>query len=157
MCKEYPVIKIRIDEDDCWSDMVSFYKSKEDQSKHRVRIRLLDRPVVDTGGVRRQMFTQTFRDVRLFEGPLNDLITVLKRDRQVYFKSWERWLATASSKMESVFLPLCYDYIAKGEQHAMQNCSLGDVNAGFRKVLCVINAYNYYTLPRFLRLHVRVT
>ena len=32
MCKEYPVIKIKLEEDDYWSDLVSFHKGHDNQA-----------------------------------------------------------------------------------------------------------------------------
>ena len=155
MCEEYPVIKFKLEEDDYWSDLVSIYKGHDNQAGHKMKVRLLDRPVVDTGGVRRQIFTQTLKDfaenkyVRMFEGPLNHLRPCYSAETR------SSGLFGVLGKMVGHSIqhdgigfpylsPLCYDYIARGEQHAVQNCSLSDVTANVVEFITKVHDTNMF-------------
>ncbi len=86
--------KIDVDADDIWQDMIVFYKSPTFDSTRQLRIRLGNIPAIDTGGVRRQIFTSIFNQfvnnthVRLFTGEAHSV----------------RPLCTAYLKMEQHFL-----------------------------------------------------
>ena len=78
--KTCQIIKVYIDEDDVWSDLVSFYKaSNADISRCRIRIPLNDLPAIDTGDVRCQVYTSVLQQfsenppLQLFDGPPNSL------------------------------------------------------------------------------------
>ena len=110
--ESYPVVKISIDEDDVWADLVSYYKaSMTDHKESRIRIRMFNMPAIDTGGVCRQIYTTTFREfaenkhVRLFDGPPNHLRPFYSAEAnlQHYLKCLEPWWDTVFYKMELVF------------------------------------------------------
>jgi len=68
-----PAAKFYIDSDDLWPDMVGYYKTGVNTSKP-IRVILDEQPAIDTGGVRRQVFSDVFtlfannKHFRLFEG-----------------------------------------------------------------------------------------
>lgn len=73
-----PMIKVKVDADTVWNDLVAHYKST-DEFQCRLRISLSNNPAIDTGGIRRQMYTQAYNDfctnkyINLFDGPPNQL------------------------------------------------------------------------------------
>ena len=140
MSEEFPVIKVRVDEDDSWSDLVSFYKSAGPSAAgHRVRICLLDQPPLDTGGVRCQIYTQTLKEfagnkyVRLFECQPNRLRPFYSAEARSSGMFRVLGMMVGHSIQQDgigfpYLSPLCFDYIALGEEHALQHYSLNDVN-----------------------------
>ena len=72
--KKMPVTKLYLDQDDMWSDTVAFYKSPSCLLQNQIRIVLNHQPAVDTGGVRRHVFTEVFgqfadnKSIKLFDG-----------------------------------------------------------------------------------------
>lgn len=150
--KTCPIVKVHVDEDELWSDLVSFYKmSNVDISKCRIRIRLNGQPAIDTGGVRCQVYTSVLQQFsenqpfKLFDGPPNSL--------RPYYSA-----ATRSSGMfkvlgsivgHSIFQDgigfphlsaVCYWYIAVGEETALQYLSLDDVGADCRNFISQVSA-----------------
>ena len=78
--KTCPIIKVHIDEDDVWSDLVSFYKASDAGiSRCCISIRLNGQPAIDTGGVKCQVYTSVLQQFsenqpfKLFDGPPNSL------------------------------------------------------------------------------------
>lgn len=60
--KSYRNAKLHVDEDEAWSDLVAFYKAPTpDPLICQIRICLLGQPTIDTGGVRRQLYTSVFQ------------------------------------------------------------------------------------------------
>ena len=60
MYGEFPFTKVHVDEDEDekWCDLVTFYKAPSpDPRLHRLRICLNGQPPMDTGGVRRDLYT----------------------------------------------------------------------------------------------------
>ena len=139
--RTYPVVKIHIDEDEVWSDLVSFYKtSNADISRCRIRIRLNGQPAIDTGGVRCQVYTSTLEKFsenhpfKLFDGPPNSL--------RPYYSAQTRcsgmFKVLGSIVGHSIFQDgigfpylsaACYWYMAGGEETALQYLTLDDVGA----------------------------
>jgi len=54
-----PATKFYIDSDDLWPDMVEYYKTGVNTSKP-IRVILGKQPAIDTGGVRRQVFSDVY-------------------------------------------------------------------------------------------------
>lgn len=87
MCTErfkiMPRFKLSIDSDDMWGDMMAAYKGHMDLQS-QLRITLDNQPAIDTGGVRRQVYTTLYQDfafnqtVKLFDGPINHLRPFVK-------------------------------------------------------------------------------
>ena len=73
-----PMVKIKVDQECIWADMVAFYKGKG-HMQGNIRIQLNNQPAIDTGGVRRQVYTQVYTEfsnnkhIKLFDGPDNYL------------------------------------------------------------------------------------
>ena len=69
------MIKVEIDSDDIWQDMVCHYKSTKMNVMKKLRIRLLAQPALDTGGVRRMVYSAVYTDfvnnkfIKMFDGP----------------------------------------------------------------------------------------
>ena len=108
--------------------------------ERRLRISLDNGPALDTGGVRRQVYTCVYNKfisnecVHLFEGPEN-------HNRRFYsaesrgsglFKAL-RIMIGHSILQDGIgfpyLSPLCYWYIAEGEQRALEYGTLADVGA----------------------------
>ena len=83
---QYPKLKVSVDFDDMWADMVGQYKSPNMYLHSRLRIILDGKPSIDTGGVRRQVYSSIFDNfahnhtIRLFDGPENHLRPVCTAD-----------------------------------------------------------------------------
>ena len=59
--KKYPMKKVHVDSGELWPDLLSFYKCVRCVYL-QLRICLDDQPPVDTGGVRKQVFTSVYPD-----------------------------------------------------------------------------------------------
>ena len=72
--------KLRIDEDDILNDAIAYYKSPSFHPTRPLRIQFIGQPAVDTGGVKREFFTQlkeqfiSGEHFSMFEGPANRLL-----------------------------------------------------------------------------------
>ena len=62
---EQPVHKIKIDDDDVWQDMIVVYKARQLDVSKQVRICVQNQPAVDTGGVRRQVYSLVYDEFLL--------------------------------------------------------------------------------------------
>lgn len=75
----FPKQKVHIDFEDMWPDMLAQYKSQNMYLHSLFRIILDGKPSIDTGGVRRQVYSSVFHNfahneaIRLFDGPENHL------------------------------------------------------------------------------------
>lgn len=76
---EMPRRKIFVDLNDAWGDLVAVYKCSTLDLQSQLRIILDGQPAIDTGGVRRQVYTTVFQafannqPVKLFDGSVNNL------------------------------------------------------------------------------------
>ena len=74
-----PVVKVAVDCDDVWADMLAIYKQPRNLIGKRIRVILDNSPVIDTCGVRKHVYTRVFADfvsnkhLRLFHGPQNSV------------------------------------------------------------------------------------
>lgn len=72
--------KLRVDEDDILNDAIAYYKSPSFDPTRPLRIQFTGQPAVDTGGVKREFFTQlkeqfiSGEHFSNFEGPANRLL-----------------------------------------------------------------------------------
>ena len=70
-----PLKKVYVDSSDMWLDLVGVYKSGNVDFSRPIRICLDESPALDTGGVRREVFTEVFavfaenKRLTLFQGP----------------------------------------------------------------------------------------
>lgn len=75
-----PSIKFEVDPNDLVSDCVSFYKGPMFRPQQPLRVSYLGQPALDSGGVKRQMYTDLFKEMvvdnrfKVFEGPSNRLL-----------------------------------------------------------------------------------
>ena len=136
-----PVIKVHIDEDEAWSDIVSFYKTSDaDISRCRIRVCLNSQPAIDTGGVRCQVYTSILKQFaenqhfKLFDGPPDSLWPYYSAATRCsgMFKVLGSIVGHSILQDEIGFPHLsaaCYWYIAAGEEAALQHLTLDDVGA----------------------------
>ena len=72
--------KLRIAEDDILNDAIAYYKSPSFDPTRPLRIQFTGQPAVNTGGVKREFFTQlkeqfiSGEHFSMFEGPANRLL-----------------------------------------------------------------------------------
>ena len=71
------LVKVNVDADGVWQDMIVHYKSPALDLKKPIQVRVKKQPAIDTGGVRRQVYDNVFNDfvsnthIKLFDGPSN--------------------------------------------------------------------------------------
>ena len=143
--RQYPLEKVHIDADEIWSDLLSYYKCVTTckLTKKCIRIRLQGEPAVDTGGVRRQIYTTVFSEfmdnthMHLFDGPPNSLRPHYSAESRGsgIFKALGMMVGHSICQDGVGFpylSPLCYWYICRGENEALQFASLDDVGEDVR-------------------------
>ena len=57
-----PTVKVDLDLNTCWEDLLAYYKSTKADCSTRIRIALNGNLTIDTGGIRRQIYTQVFAE-----------------------------------------------------------------------------------------------
>ena len=135
----FPTTKVAIDSEDMWADMLAIYKCFT-LGERRLRISLDDGPALDTGGVRRQVYTCVYNKfisnecVHLFEGPENHNRPFYSAESRGsgLFKALGMMIGHSILQDGIGFpylSPLCYWYIAEGEQTALEYGTLADVGA----------------------------
>ena len=143
-----PASKFFIDSDDLWSDMVGYYKSGVNVEKP-VRVILDEQPAIDTGGVRRQVFSDVFalfatnKHFRLFEGQPCSVWPVHSADvRSSGMLKVFGTMIAHSVAMDGVgfpyLSPLSYWYITAGETEALQHMGPSDVGADVADVIAQV-------------------
>ena len=133
-----------------WADTVAFYKSHGDSLDNPMRIVLSHQPAIDTGGVRRQVFTDVFqqfaenRHSKLFDGQPHSIrprYTAESRSPGL-FKALGRMIVHAVAQ-DGVGFPYlsraCFWYIAAGEDQALQFIELSDVGADVAHVVTQVS------------------
>lgn len=145
--KTYPVVKVDIDDDEAWAEMVTFYKATDvDFARCRIKIQLQNQPAIDTGDVRCQNYTtvlQLFADnqhLHLFDGHINHL--------QPHYSAANRssglskilgCIVGYSIQQDGIgfphFSPLYYWYIIGGEELALLYLTVNDVGSGYRELI----------------------
>lgn len=143
MCKwrfaSMPSRKMEVDSETLWEDMVAEYKG-ESICHSKLRISIDNQPAIDTGGVRRQVYTTVFElfasnsRIELFEGPLNHL-----RPSCSAMAKLSGLLKMLGAMISHCFCqegigfpylsPTCYWYIVGGEQKALKFSSVHDLPA----------------------------
>ena len=138
--------KVYVDSYDVWADLVSYYKSPSTAIDRPIRIVLDNQPAIDTGGVRRQCYSQVYHDfaenkhMHMFEGPpchSRPVFSAEARSSGLY-KVLGTMIAHSITQDGVGFpylSPLCYWYIAQGEEHAIQHVTLTDVGADIGSVI----------------------
>ena len=140
------VIKIEVDPEELWQDMVAQYKSLKMDVTKRLRIRFEQQPAVDTGGVRRMVYSAVYTDfvnnklVRLFDGPSHccrPCCTAESRSSGL-FKILGSMVAHSICQDGIGFpylSPTCYWYLIGGDERAMEFVSVEDVGADVVSVI----------------------
>ncbi len=135
--KKMPRVKLSIESSDLWGDMVAAYKGHMNFNS-QLRITLDNQPAIDTGGVRRQVYTTVYDDfafnktVQLFEGPENSLRPIVSAE----VKSFGLLKIIGSMIAHSIcqdgigfpyMSPTCYWYMVGGEEKALEFAKLDDL------------------------------
>ena len=131
------VVKAYIDGDEIWSDLLSFYKCISSPCKKRLGICLSGVPSIDTGGVRRQIYTNAFTEfvqnthIHLFDGPPNHVRPYYSAESRGsgIFKALGMMIGHSILQDGIGFRylsPVSYWNIACGEHRALQYLSLDE-------------------------------
>ena len=148
--RPFSVIKIQVDPDDIWQDMVVQYKSPRMDLMKCLRIKLEGQPALDTGGVRRLVYTTIYMDfmsnkfVKLFDGPSHSrrpLCTAESRSSGL-FKVLGMMVAHSICQdgiAFPYFSPTSYWYIIGGDERAMEFASVEDIGADIASVVSQVH------------------
>lgn len=135
-----PTVKIDLDLSSAWQDLLAYYKSSKVDFNLRIRIVLAGRLAVDTGGIRRQVYTQVYSEfaqnkhIHLFDGPTNLLrpaISAIARSSGI-LKILGKMLSHSIYQDGIGFpylSPVCYWYMIGNENMALEHVSLADLPA----------------------------
>ena len=138
--------KVYVDSYDMWADLVGHYKSPSSTTDRPIRIVLDNQPALDTGGVRRQCYTQVYeqfaanKHMRMFDGPPCHLRPVFSAEaRSSGLFNVLGTMISHSITQDGIgfpyLSPLCYGYLAQGEEYALQQITLTDVGADVANVI----------------------
>ena len=150
--EEKPPCKLYADSDSLWEDGVAFYKNPSLKIDRPLRVVLERSPAIDTGGVRRQFFSDVFQQfaenklIRLFEGPPSFLRPAYSAEARSsgLFRVLGIMIAHSIAQDEvgfPFFSPLCYWYIADGEEKALTFVSLADVGADVAQLITQVGIF----------------
>lgn len=144
------VVKVPVDADDMWQDVLLFYKTTKCDTSHRLRFRVCGAPVIDTGGVRRQIYTVMFNDfasnkfIHLFDGPPHSLhlvCTAMSRGCGLYKILGK--IIGHSIGQDGIGFPYLsqasFWYMVRGEDIAMEYASVDDVGADIQVVIAKVS------------------
>ena len=137
---EQPVIKVQVNQDDVWEDMVVQYKSPRMDVTKQLQLTVLDQPAIDTGGVRQQVYNTIYSDflankyIKLFEGALHCCRPQCAAESRSsgLFKIIGT-MVVHSIAQDGVRFPYfflaCYWYMVDGEERAIEFVTLEDIGA----------------------------
>ena len=148
-----PRLKLDVDLEDAWSDIVAQYKSSSMNYYTQIRIKLGSKPPVDTGGVRRHIYSRVFEDfttnkfVGLFDGPANYLRPACTAEARSsgLLKVLGSIIAHSICQDGIGFpylSPTCYSYLVGGEDNALELVSPEDLPADSAFVVSQVAMYN---------------
>lgn len=135
-----PITKLRLDLNSAWDDLLAYYKSSKVNFDLRIRIALAGEIAIDTGGVRRQVYTQVFAEfaqnkhIDLFDGTENFLrpaVSAVARSSGL-LKILGRMISHSVFQDGIGFpylSPTCFWYLIGKEDMAIQYVSLEDLPA----------------------------
>ena len=134
-----------------------------------IRVVFNGSPVIDTGGVRRQVFSDVFQHfaenkyVQMFEGPPHFLRPICSAESRSsgMLKVLGTMIAhtIAQDGLGFPYLsPLCYWYLVAGEERALDHLTLVDVGADVRSLVSKVCNIVFGDLPhvKHVLLHVDV-
>ncbi len=143
---ELPRLRVRVYAEDVWSDIVACYKRSSFKYLTHLQVSLEGQPAIDTGGVRRQIYTTVLHDfasnqhVKLFDGPDHHLRPVCSAEA----RSSGLLKVLGGIVAHSIFQdgvgfpylsPTCFWYIVAGEEMALQSACMEDLPADASFVL----------------------
>ena len=148
--EQYSTLKVNIDFEDMWPDMVSLYKNRSMDFSCRLRLILHGKPPIDSGGVRRQVYISVFENfagnetIRLFDGPINHLRPACTAEARScgLFKILGNIIAHSICQDGIGFpylSPTCYWYLIGGEEKALEFASMEDLPADSAIVLAMVS------------------
>lgn len=144
-----PTVKVEVDPDELWQDIVVLYKSSRMDVTKRLRIHFQNQPALDTGGVRRMVYSSVYTDfitnkcVKLFDGPSHSCrprSTAESRSSGL-FKVLGAMVAHSICQDGIGFpylSPTSYWYLIGGDERAMEFASVEDVGADVASVVCKV-------------------
>ena len=135
-----PRNRVIVDDGDAWGEMVSRYKRPSFDYHTHLRVTLGGQPAVDTGGVRRHLYTILFdafsnnKFVRLFDGPAHHLRPVCSAEaRSTGLLKVLGGMVGHSICQDGVgfphLSPTCFWYVVGGEEKALQYACTEDLPA----------------------------
>ena len=133
-----PVVKVSMDSDDVWADMLAMYKQSDNLIGKPIRVTLDDSPVIDTCGVRKHVYTSVYAEfvnnkhVRLFDGPPNSVSPCYSAEARCsgLFKVLGTMVGHSILQDGIGFpypYPVAYWYIVAGEEKALEFINISDV------------------------------
>lgn len=134
-----PLVKVAVDCDDVWADMLALYKQSDNLIGKRIRVTLDNSPVIDTCGVRKHVYTSCFAEfvnnkhVRLFDGPPNSVSPCYSAEARCsgLFKIILGTMVGHSILQDGIgfpyLSPAAYWYVALGEEKALEYVNITDV------------------------------
>jgi hypothetical protein len=143
-------VKIKVDEDDVWQDIVVHYKSPAVDLRKKLQVRVQNQPAIDTGGVRRQVYDTVFNEfvsnkhIKLFGGPSHSCRPTCTAESRScgLFKVLGLMVAHSIAQDGVGFpylSPTCYWYMVGGEEKAIEYISLCDVGADTAAVVSQVH------------------
>lgn len=137
---DLPRFKVFLDSESIWKDLVGYYKCPTMNYFSRVCVSMDDVPAIDTGGVRRQVYSTVFREfalnkhIHLFDGPTDYLRPAATA--QARSSGLMKHLGTMISHSICqngigfpYLSPFCYWYFVGGEDKALQYVTVEDLPA----------------------------
>ena len=158
-----PRQRVQVDADNMWNDIVACYKRTSFRYLTHLQVNLDGQPAVDTGGVRRQLYTTVFHEfvsnryLKLFDGPDHHLRPVCSAEvRSSSLLKVLGGMVGHSICQDGVgFLhlsPTCFWYIVAGEEKALQYACVEDLPADACFVLTQVREWfelSGYFLEKF--------
>ena len=149
-------VKVYLDPDYVFCDLVAYYKREGTKSSAKpIQMVLRNQPAIDTGGVRRQVFTDVYgmfasnSPFQMFEGEPSSLRPLVSAENKQLMKVLGTMLAH-SIVLDEIGFPylsqLCYWLIAEGEESALNYVGLSDVAADARYVVDEVSYFYVYKL-----------
>ena len=146
-----PSAKVQVDLSTAWSDMLAHYKSNKIDYDLCIRVSLVDNVTIDTGGVRRQVYTQVYTDfarnkyIPLFdgeEGHLRPAISAIARSSGM-LRLLGKMLAHSIFQDGIGFpylAPVCFWYLIGNEDMAIEHVTLKDLPADAAALITEVSA-----------------
>lgn len=150
--EQFPRVKLHVDADDFWADLVALYKACSMNFHTKLRVCIDNQPAIDTGGVRRQVYSRVFLDfannklVNLFDGPPNQLRPRCSAEaRSSGLLKILGSMIGHSICQDGVGFPYlsqaCYWYMIGGEDKALQFAGMEDLPADSAFIISQVSIF----------------